>query len=411
MSPTSPLDVLSVSQLNRQAKQLLEAHFSPVWVEGEISNFKHHTSGHMYFVLKDERADIATVMFSSANVSLNFRPADGQKVLARGTLTVYEARGQYQLVLQNLYPSGAGELWLAFETLKEQLRLEGLFDLDRKQALPSFPRRIGVITSLSGAAVRDIIQVLDRRAPHVTVLVRPTLVQGEDAAEDIVAALADLTAYGRVDLVILARGGGSLEDLWPFNEEKVARAVAACPLPTLSAIGHETDVTICDMVADERAPTPSAAAEIATGDRESYLQHLDERMTTLESGMQRRLHNARQQVVQLEQRYAFRQPLVLIEQEKERLRQLAVGLELGIDRLVERKTGVLDVATTGLQALNPQRVLQRGYTILTDDKTDKVISHIKQLTLEQSLTLHLQDGSAGAEVTRLETPSGGDTDG
>ncbi|UCH11062.1 MAG: exodeoxyribonuclease VII large subunit [Fidelibacterota bacterium] len=406
MSPTGQMNVLSVSELNRKAKQLLESHFVTVWVEGEISNFKHHTSGHMYFVLKDERAELAAVMFSSSNVALRFRPANGQKVLARGTLTVYEARGQYQIVVQNLYPSGAGELWLAFETLKERLKDEGLFDPDRKQALPGFPRRIGVITSPTGAAIRDIIQVLGRRAPHVILMVRPTLVQGEGAAEDIVAALADFTAYGEVDLVILARGGGSLEDLWPFNEEIVARAVAACPLPTLSAVGHETDVTICDMVADERAPTPSAAIQIATGEREGYLQHIDERMTALEAGMHRRLRDARQRLIQLEQRYAFRQPLNLIGRERERLRQLAVGLELGIERLMEHKTGVLNVALTGLQALNPERVLQRGYAILSDDKTGKVVTHTEQLTLKQSITLHLQDGEAGAEVTRLGKPSG-----
>ena len=408
MSPTGPLDILSVSQLNRQAKRLLESHYSPVWVEGEISNFKHHTSGHMYFVLKDERAELAAAMFASDNAALTFRPGNGQKVLVRGTLTVYEVRGQYQIVVQNLYPSGTGELWLAFETLKKQLRGEGLFDPDRKQALPGYPQRIGVITSPTGAAIRDVLQVLERRAPHVTVVVRPTLVQGEEAAEDIVAALSDFTAYGLVDLVILARGGGSLEDLWPFNEEIVARAVAGCPIPTLSAIGHETDLTICDMVADERAPTPSAAAEMAVGDREGYLQHLDERLTALETCMQRRLRDARQQLVQLEQRYAFRQPLVLIEREGDRLRQLTDGLELGIGRLMEHKTGALSVALTGLQALNPRGVLQRGYTILSDHRTGRVITHAKQLTLKQSITLHLQDGEAGAEVTRLESSGGSD---
>ncbi len=402
MSPAGPLEIFTVSQLNRQARRLLESHFTPVWVEAEISNFKHHTSGHMYFVLKDDRAEMAAVMFASQNVSLTFTPASGQQVLARGNLTLYEARGQYQLAVQNLYPAGAGELWLAFEALKGKLQAEGLFDPARKRPLPVFPRRIGVITSPTGAAVRDIIQVLGRRAPHVTLVVRPTLVQGEDAAEDIVTALAEFAAYGRVDLVILARGGGSLEDLWPFNEEVVARAVAACPLPTLSAVGHETDITICDLVADLRAATPSAAAELAVEDRQGYLQLLDERVAAVERLLQRRLHDARRQLVELQQRYAFRRPLALIESWKEQLRQLAGGLRIGMSHLIEHKTQSLEVAAAGLQALNPRGVLERGYTITTDDQTGQIVVSRSQLALRQALTLHFKDGAAGVEVNRLE---------
>ena len=402
MPPAGPLEILSVSQLNRQAKQLLESRFAPVWVEGEISNFKHHTSGHMYFVLKDDRAETAAVMFASHNVSLTFVPASGQKVLARGNLTLYEARGQYQLVVQNLYPAGAGELWLAFEALKGKLQAEGLFDPARKKPMPAFPRRIGVVTSPTGAALRDIMEVIGRRAPHVTLVVRPTLVQGEGAAEDIATALEEFAVYGRVELVILARGGGSLEDLWPFNEEVVARAVAACPLPTLSAVGHETDITICDLVADLRAPTPSAAAELAVEDREGYLQFLDERVAAVERLLRRRLEDARRHLDQLQQRYAFRQPLVLIERRKEQFQQAAGSLQMGVSRLVERRSQALEVAAAGLHALNPRGVLERGYTIVTADRTGQVVTSRSQLVLRQALTLHLKDGMAGAEVTRLE---------
>ena len=402
MPPAGPLEILSVSQLNRQARQLLESRFTPVWVEGELSNFKHHTSGHMYFVLKDDRAEMAAVMFAALNASLTFAPQSGQKVLARGNLTLYEARGQYQLAVQNLYPAGAGELWLALEALKGKLQVEGLFDPARKQSLPAFPRRIGVVTSPTGAAVRDIIEVIGRRAPHVTLLLRPTLVQGEGAAEDIATALEEFAACGRVDLVILARGGGSLEDLWPFNDEVVARAVAACPLPTLSAVGHETDITICDLVADLRAPTPSAAAELAVEDRQGYLQLLDERFAAVERLLQRRLQDARRQLVELRQRYAFRRPLVLIESWKEQLQQLAGGLRIGMTHLVERKTQTLEVAAAGLQALNPRSVLERGYTITTDDQTGQVVTGRSQLEPRQALTLHFKDGTAGVEVTRLE---------
>ncbi len=402
MSPAGPLEIFTVSRLNRQARQLLESRFTPVWVEGEMSNFKHHTSGHMYFVLKDDRAEMAAVMFASHNVSLTFTPDSGQKVLARGNLTLYEARGQYQLAVQNLYPAGAGELWLAFEALKGKLQSEGLFDPARKQPLPAFPRRIGLVTSPTGAAVRDIIQVIGRRAPHVILVVRPTLVQGEGAAKDIATALEEFTACGLVDLVILARGGGSLEDLWPFNKEVVARAVAACTLPTISAVGHETDVTICDLVADLRAPTPSAAAELAVEDREGYLQLLDERVAAVERLLLRRLHDARRQLVQLQQRYAFRRPLVLIARQKEQLRQLAGGLRMGMSHLVERKSQALEVAAAGLQALNPRSVLERGYTITTDDQTGQVVTGRSQLELRQALTLRFKDGTAGVEVSRLE---------
>lgn len=402
MSPGTPFEVFTVSRLNRQAKQLLESHFTPVWVEAEISNFKLHTSGHMYFILKDERAALAAAMFASHNVSLNFTPADGQKVLARGILTLYESRGQYQLVVQNLYPSGAGELWLAFEALKTRLQNEGLFDPARKKPLPTFPRRIGVVTSPVGAAITDIMQIIGRRAPQVVLVVRPTLVQGGDAAEEIAAALDDFAAYERVDLVILARGGGSLEDLWPFNEEVVARAVAACPLPTISAVGHESDITICDLVADLRASTPSAAAELAVEDRRGYLQLLDERASVIDRQLRRQLQAARQQLDQLRQHYAFRRPLTMIEQQRDHLDWITGVLQVDLARLLERKALALELAVTGLHALSPRNVLDRGYTIVTDDRTGRVISAVDQLQLRQALTLHLKDGSAGAEVTRLE---------
>jgi exodeoxyribonuclease VII large subunit len=399
---TGPLEVLSVAQLNRQAKQLLESHFAPIWVEGEISNFKHHHSGHMYFVLKDEQAELAAVMFASSNMALNFSPANGQRVLARGNLTLYETRGQYQIVVQNLYPAGAGELWLAYEELKAKLQVEGLFDPARKKPLPVFPKRIGIITSASGAAVRDIIQVIGRRAPYATLVVRPTMVQGESAAGDIVAALQDFTAYGAVDLVIISRGGGSLEDLWPFNDERVARAVADCPLPTVSAVGHETDITICDMVADVRAPTPSAVAELVIGDRDTYVQYLDDRIAILERLVLRLLENAQQQLSNIQQRYAFRQPLVLIEREKERVGQLLIQLNKGMLHILERKAQVLAVNNSGLNALDPHAVLERGYSIVTDPTTGRVVSSLAQLVLGRALMIRLKDGSAGVEVTQLE---------
>lgn len=397
-----PLEILTVAQLNRQAKQLLESRFAPVWVQGEISNFKHHHSGHMYFVLKDEQAELAAVMFASSNQALNFRPADGQGVLIRGNITLYEARGQYQIVVQNLYPAGAGELWLAYEELKAKLQAEGLFDPSRKKPLPRYPKRIGIITSASGAAVRDIMKVFERRAPHVTLVIRPTLVQGEEAAEDIVSAIQDFTEYGHVDLLILSRGGGSLEDLWPFNDERVAQAIASCPLPTISAVGHETDMTISDMVADLRSPTPSAVAELAVSDKEAQLQQLDDRLATMERQLLRHLEYAQQSLLHLRQRYAFRQPLVLLDRAKERVGQFQNQLDMSAQLLIERKMQALAVLNSGLDALNPRAVMNRGYSIVTDPTTGLVVSSLTQLEIGQALRVQLRDGSAGVEVTQLE---------
>jgi exodeoxyribonuclease VII large subunit len=341
-------------------------------------------------------------MFASSNQALSFSPADGQGVVARGNITLYEARGQYQMVVQNLYPAGAGELWLAYEELKAKLQAEGLFDPSRKKPLPRYPKRIGIITSASGAAVRDIIQVLGRRAPQVTLVIRPTLVQGEEAAEDIVAAIQDFTAYGHVDLLVLSRGGGSLEDLWPFNDERVARAIAGCPLPTISAVGHETDMTISDMVADLRSPTPSAVAELAVGDREAQLQQLDDRLAILERQLLRHLGNAQQSLLHLQQRYAFRQPLVLLDRVKERVGQFQSRLDTSAQLIIERKMQALAVLNSGLDALNPRAVISRGYSILTDPTTGMVVSSLTQLGIGQALSVQLKDGSAGVEVTQLE---------
>ncbi|MBA7675741.1 Exodeoxyribonuclease 7 large subunit [subsurface metagenome] len=323
--------------------------------------------------------------------------------MVHGSMDVYPPRGSYQLIVSWMEPKGMGALQLAFRQLMKKLEKEGLFREEIKKPLPPFPRKIGVVTSPTGAAIRDIINVIARRLPTVELYLFPSRVQGAEAAAEIAGAM-DLLNEKRpdLDLIIIGRGGGSLEDLWPFNEEEVARAVAACPLPTLSAVGHETDITICDLVADLRAPTPSAAAELAVEDREGYLQFLDERVAAVERLLLRRLEDARRHLDQLRQRYAFRRPLVLIESWKEQLRQLAGGLRIGMTRLVERKTQTLEVAAAGLQALNPRSVLERGYTITTDDQTGQVVTGRSQLELRQALTLNFKDGAAGVEVTRLE---------
>ncbi len=401
MSSTTSLQVLTVSELNRQAKLLLEGQLSLVWIEGEISDFRHHSSGHMYFALKDDRSQISVVMFAGTNAALPFKPANGQKVLARGHVTLYEPRGQYQLVAQNLYPAGAGELWLQFEALKEQLRVEGLFDAQRKRPLPGFPRRIGVITSPSGAAVQDIINVVARRAPHVTLVVRPTLVQGEDAPADLVAALKEFEDWGAVELVIVARGGGSLEDLWAFNTEVVVRAVADCALPVVSAVGHETDTTLCDLVADVRAPTPSVAAELVAVEREGYLQYLDERLATLEAALGRVLLDLRRQLDQVRQHHILRQPLVNISLQRTRLAGQLARLGLLVRHTFGNHQELLRVPEARLAALDPRRVLERGYALVTDGATGQVVTRREQLRLKQPLGVTFADGSARVKVTEL----------
>ena len=267
--------IYSVTELTQEIRGLLEGRFAQVWVEGEISNCKVWNTGHMYFTLKDGGAQMKAVMFRSALRYLRFKPADGLHVVARGQLGVYEPKGEYQIVCEHMEPQGLGALQLAFEQLKKKLHAQGMFDPGRKRALPALPRRIGIVTSLDGAALRDILKVLKRRAPNTSVLIRPARVQGDDAAADVATALRMIVKVPGVDVVIVGRGGGSIEDLWAFNEERVAKAIANCPVPVVSAVGHETDVTIADFVADLRAPTPSAAAEMVVAAKDEFCGRID----------------------------------------------------------------------------------------------------------------------------------------
>src|SRR5688572_31082784 len=274
-APAPGRRVYTVSELTAGIRALIETKFGEVWLEGEISNCKVWNTGHMYFTLKDGGAQMKAVMFRTAVRYLRFKPEDGLHVVARGRLSVYEPKGEYQIVCEHMEPHGLGALQLAFEQLKKKLQAQGLFDAARKRPLPALPRRIGIVTSLDGAALRDILKVLRRRAPNASVLIRPARVQGEDAAADVATALRMIGKVPGVDVVIVGRGGGSIEDLWAFNQERVARAIAACPVPVISAVGHETDVTIADFVADLRAPTPSAAAEMVVAANDEFCHRID----------------------------------------------------------------------------------------------------------------------------------------
>src|SRR5687767_3160811 len=300
--PPAPRRVLTVTDLNARIRALLEHQFIEVWVEGELSNCKLWNTGHMYFTLKDSAAQIRGVMFRSALRTLRFKPQDGLRVVARGRISVYDPKGEYQLVCEHLEPEGLGALQLAFEQLKQRLQAAGLFDPRRKRPLPALPRKIGIVTSLDGAAVRDIIQVLRRRHPNAHIVIRPARVQGDGAALDIARGLAAIGRVPGVDVVIVGRGGGSIEDLWAFNEEVVARAIAGCPVPTISAVGHETDVTIADFVADVRAPTPSAAAEMVVARKDDFCAHIDRLEHRLTSALRSRLHRLESQLRMLEAR-------------------------------------------------------------------------------------------------------------
>src|SRR6476660_3052740 len=288
-SPLPTRRVFTVTELTVRVRDLLEQEFAEIWVEGELSNCRVWNTGHLYFTLKDGAAQIRAVIFRSALRYLKFKPADGLRVVARGRLSVYEPKGEYQLVCEHLQPQGLGELQLAFDQLKQRLLAEGLFDRARKRPLPALPRKIGIVTSLEGAAIRDIIKVLARRHASAHLVIRPARVQGDVAAAEIAQGIRAITRVPGVDVVIVGRGGGSIEDLWAFNEEPVARAIAACPLPVISAVGHESDVTIADFVADRRAPTPSAAAEIVVASRDEFCHRIDRVQDRLDAAMNGRI--------------------------------------------------------------------------------------------------------------------------
>jgi exodeoxyribonuclease VII large subunit len=300
-----PRRVLTVSDLNAHIRTLLEEQFIEVWVEGELSNSKIWNTGHMYFTLKDPSSQIRGVMFRSALRLLRFKPHDGLRVIARGRISVYDPKGEYQLVCEHLEPKGVGALQLAFEQLKKRLQAEGLFDAERKRPLPALPRKIGVVTSLDGAALRDILKVLRRRYANAHIVIRPARVQGDDAAPDIATALNAIGRIPGVDVVIVGRGGGSIEDLWAFNEERVARAIARVPVPVISAVGHETDVTIADFVADVRAPTPSAAAEIVVSAKDEFCSRIDRLHGRLLAAVRRRVQDRSRRTHMLDSRPAL----------------------------------------------------------------------------------------------------------
>jgi exodeoxyribonuclease VII large subunit len=440
---------LTVNALTKYIKRKFDVdpHLQDVFVKGEISNFKQHSSGHMYFTLKDEKARILAVMFSSYNKKVKFAPENGMKVLLRGEVTLYEPSGQYQIYVKEIQPDGIGDLYLAFEQLKEKLTREGLFAAEHKQSLPKFPNTVGVVTSPTGAAVRDIITTIKRRYPIAKVLIFPALVQGEQAAPSIVSAIKQANeSENLVDVLIIGRGGGSIEELWAFNEEVVARAIYESRVPIISAVGHETDFTIADFVADLRAPTPTAAAELAVPHIDEWMERVFTRQTRLIRAMKEKISLQKNKLGRLEKSYAFRYPHRLYEQKLEQLDKKTEQLVNSSQRLFsvkreqlervekrlgrnhpnakvreatesfEKSTRALTRAMMSilakkeadfsnrlstLEALSPLKIMERGYS-LAYNEDGRLLKSVKQVQVKETIRIKLSDGAVICEVMDKE---------
>jgi len=390
--------VYSVAEITQEIKILLESGIPAIWVQGEISNYVHHSSGHNYFSLKDEEAQISAVMWRSRNSSLFFTPKNGMKVLAFGAIRVYEKRGTYQLDVQKMIPAGIGELQMAFEQLKQKLKGEGLFDPACKKQIPELPEKIGIVTSPTGAAVHDLIQVLQRRFPAVKIFLRPAKVQGEDAAQDIARAIEEFNEFGQVDVLIVGRGGGSLEDLWAFNEEVVARAIFASKIPVISAVGHEIDFTISDFVADLRAPTPSAAAELVVPLAEDLLTQVKNLQKDSFISVSRHLAALRDKLENLRQSYGFRRPVDLILQHRQRLDELVRVNQITMSNKLSSLRTNLQQVNQRLSGLHPESVLKRGYSLAWKNRDHHIIRNAADLAVDESVHVHFYRGGVDVQV-------------
>ena len=388
-------NALTVSELTVQIKTLVESSYSSVIVRGEISNFTHHSSGHMYFTMKDKHSELRAVMFKGKNNSLSFAPKNGTDVIVQGKLSVYEARGQYQIIAQHMEPAGIGALFLAFEELKKRLLAEGLFDKSKKKPLPKFPSTVGIVTSKTGAALRDMLIIFKRRAPQVKIIIRSALVQGPDAAQDIVNGIKELSSLENIDLIIIGRGGGSFEDLWPFNEEVLVRQISQCEKPIMSAVGHETDITISDMVADLRAPTPSAAAEIAINNIFEISQSIDNKLSRLINLIGSKISSIWQTFDNLSERHILQKPKTVFNRQREIISQSCHSLNISIRRIISLKRTSIVNLRTNLDALSPNNTLNRGYSIAYD-KNRSIIRKPDDVDDNDPFTLKTAKGEMAA---------------
>ena len=395
-------EIFSVSTLNEYIKKIFENNrtLCSVTVKGEISNFTNHRSGHLYFSLKDSDGQIRAVMFRSKASALRFMPESGMKVIVHGSVTVYPRDGSYQIYVSSMQPDGIGALYLAYEQLKAKLDSEGLFDVEHKLSIPSFPKKIGVITSPTGAAVRDIINVTGRRYPMADLFIYPALVQGSGAEASLVRALDYLDNSGLCDVIIIGRGGGSIEDLWAFNSELLARRIYASGTPIISAVGHETDFTICDFVADLRAPTPSAAAEIAVPDKKELVMHIDGLDERLLSALTRSVGRCREKFNALSQRVNTDAILRQFSFKRDEVSVLGEKACLLISGITNRKRDQLTSVIAKAEALSPLSTLSRGYSLA--EKDGVVIDTINALSVGETISLRMHDGVALAEVIDIK---------
>ena len=372
--------IYSVTELTRNIRAVLEDSFQQVWVEGEISNFIKHTSGHMYFSLKDEGSVLSCVMFKGVNQRLAFKPESGLKVIAGGRISVYDKRGQYQIYVENMEPKGVGALQLALEQLKKRLAAEGLFDKAAKKPIPYLPHRIGVVTSPTGAAIRDILNVTKRRFQNIDLIINPVRVQGKGSSLEIAEAIDDFNRFKKVDVIIVARGGGSLEDLWAFNEEIVARAIYASKIPVISGVGHEIDWTIADFVSDFRAPTPSAAAELVIPRKEDLMRRIEELVSRLKQ-----------------------KPAELLQQYQQEVDDLVKDLAVRARHIMDITSRDLENLCGKLDALSPFAVLRRGYSITADARSGNVIKDVKAAKIGSLIKTRLSKGELVSRIESIES--------
>ena len=443
--PSQSNNVLSVTELNREAKYLLESSFPLIWVEGEISNLAQPASGHIYFSLKDERAQVRCAMFRNRNIRVKFRPTNGQKVMIQAQVSLFEGRGEFQLIVEQMQEAGIGDLHKKFELLKQKLAAEGLFAKEQKQAIPKYPATIGIVTSPTGAAIRDILSVLNRRYPLANILIYPTLVQGETAATEICKAISKAESDNHCDVIVIARGGGSIEDLWPFNEELVARKIFSCTTPTVSGVGHEIDFTISDFIADLRAPTPSAAAELITPDinelaykvdrieiklkqliegliyinnsrldlikhrldkqkpsnkivqDKQQVIHLRQKLNSLIIG---EISNAKQSIAISNEKLKHHSPVIKIENYNNLVGALNSKLKLLINSNIKLRQEKVKSLARNLNAVSPLQTIARGYSVL--ESPDKhVISSTKQVKENDLINAKVSDGCLECQVLKV----------
>ncbi len=409
----APAQIWTISQLNQAARDLLEQALPAIWVEGEISNFKYHANGHMYFTLKDENAQIDAVIFAEQNARLQFEPAAGQKVIAFGQITLYERRGRYQINIYEMRPAGIGKLQLEFERLKARLAAEGLFDQRFKQPIPQYPERIGIVTAPGGAALQDMLKILKERYPLVEILLFTARVQGEGAAQEIAAAIRLANRYHQyaasIDVLIVGRGGGSLEDLWAFNEEPVARAIFASAIPIVTGIGHEIDFTIADFVAAQRAPTPTAAAQMVVPDRAALLNLAVGATERLKSLINYRLDDQQLRLQMLRSRRGLHRPAQLLREHRQTLDHaqelLARTLRERLAKLQQHGRSLL----ARLESLNPASVLRRGFAIL-EAPDGQIVHSVEQVSVGQQLKVRLHQGRLLTRVEAKEATTDGEKD-